>query len=36
MVNPFQPKKIVAFFGMERVNPCQPRKIVAFFWDGKV
>jgi hypothetical protein len=30
LVNPFQPKKIVAFFGMERVNPFQPPKIVAY------
>jgi hypothetical protein len=29
-VNPFQPKKIVSFFGMDRVNPFQPPKIVAY------
>jgi hypothetical protein len=29
-VNPFQPKKIVAFFGLQRVNPFQPQKIVAY------
>jgi hypothetical protein len=29
-VNPLQPKKIVAFFEMERVNPYQPPKIVAY------
>jgi hypothetical protein len=29
-VNPYHPKKIVAFFGMERVNPFQPKKIVAY------
>jgi hypothetical protein len=34
-VNPFQPKTIIAFFGMERVNTFQPKTIVAFFWDGK-
>jgi hypothetical protein len=26
LVNPFHPKKILAFFGMERINPSQPQK----------
>jgi hypothetical protein len=31
----FQPPKIVAFFGMERVNVFQLKKIVAFLgWKG--
>jgi hypothetical protein len=35
-VNPYQPKKIVAFFGVGRVNPFQPKKCSIWRTELKV